>query len=74
MIFAVPPDPKTPGFDCRKTEPDGLAQGGGVDVRNIVLVADSTIREVETLARDIAVWVRRIVCGEPAKETGARTR
>ena len=65
VIFAVPPDPKTPGFDCRETEPDGLSQGGGVYVRNTVLVADTTIRKVESLAGDVAVGVRSVVGGEP---------
>lgn len=71
MILAVPPDPKTPGFDCRKTEPDGLPQRGGVYVRNAILVADTTIGEVQSLPGDVSVGVRSVIGREPrSDETG----
>lgn len=65
VILAVSPDPETSCFDCGETEPDGLTQGGGVDVRNTVLVADTTIGKVESLAGDVSVGVRSVVGGEP---------
>lgn len=68
MIFTVPSDTKTPCFDSWKTETNCLAQGGGVDMRNPVLVADPPIGKVEALPGDIAVRVRGVVCGEPSGE------
>ena len=65
MIFAVSPDPQTPGFDSRETEPDGFSQGGGVNVRDPVLITHPTVRKVEPLSRHISVGIRRIVCGQP---------
>ena len=46
MIFTVPSYTKAPRLDCRETQSDGFTKGGGVDVWNTILVADSTIREV----------------------------
>ena len=66
MIFTVPPHTKTPGFDCRETEPDGLPKRGSVNVGDTVLVADAAVGEVEPLAGDVSVGVRSVVGGEPA--------
>ena len=68
MVFTVPPDPKAPGFDCRETKPDGLAQRGGVYVRDAILVADSAIGKVEALAGHITIGIGRIVGRQPEKK------
>ena len=65
MVFTVPPDPKAPGFDCRETKPDGLAQRGSVYVRDTILVADTAVRKVQALAGHVAVGVGSVVGGEP---------
>lgn len=46
MIFTVPPHSEAPCFDGRETQTNSLAQGGRVDVRNTVLVTDSTVGKV----------------------------
>ena len=46
--------------------PDGLAQGGRVDVRDAILLADAAVGKVEALAGDVSVGVRSVVGGEPA--------
>lgn len=65
MIFAIPSDAETPCFDCGKTQANSLAQSGRVDVRNPVLVTDSTVREIKALTRHIAIGIRSIVRSEP---------
>ena len=72
VIFAVPPDPKTPGFDCRETEPDGLPKRGSVNVGDTVLVADTAVGEVEPLAGHVSVGVRSVVGSEPRKIDSGR--
>ena len=65
MILAVSPDSKTPCFDCRETEPDGLPKRGSVNVGDTVLVADAAVGEVEPLAGDVSVGVRSVVRIQP---------
>ena len=65
VIFAVPPDPKTPGFDCRETESDGLAQRGGVNVWDAILVTNAPIRKVQALPWHIPVGVGSVIGREP---------
>lgn len=65
MIFAVSSDAETSCFDCGKTKTDGLAQGSGVDVGDVVLFADATVGEIEALSGDIPVRIGRVVSGEP---------
>ncbi len=74
VILAVSPDPKTSCFDSRETQSDGLPQSGGVYVRDSILVAHTTIGEVQALAGDVAVGVGRIVGGEPARRKRVRWR
>lgn len=68
MIFAIPSNAQASSFDRRETKPDGLAQSGGIDMRNAVLVADPTIRKIESLPRNVPVRVWCIVGGEPTEE------
>ena len=68
MIFTVSPDTEAPGLDGGKAESDGFTQGGCVDMRDTVLVADSAVREVQPLPGDIPIWVGGIVCVEPKSE------
>lgn len=67
MIFAIPSNTQAASFNRRKAKADSLAQGSRVYVRNAILVTHSAIREVEALARNIAIRVRRIVCSEPGE-------
>ena len=76
MVFAIPSHTQAPCFDRGKAEPDGFAQGGSVDVRNSVLITNSSVREIQSLARNISIRVRGIVCRQPVRhsdlpETGA---
>ena len=43
MIFAIPPNSQTSCFDRGKTESDGFAEGGRINMRDLVLVADSAV-------------------------------
>lgn len=70
MIFAVPSDPESPRLDRWKAQADCLSQRGSVHVRDSIMVADTAIGRIESLARDISVRVRGVVCVEPGK--GAR--
>jgi hypothetical protein len=72
MIFAVSPDSKTPSFDCRETESDGLPKRGGVNVRDTVLVTDTTVGEVKPLAGDVSVGIRSVVGSEPRAKDSRR--
>lgn len=76
VIFAVPSDTQTSRLDSRKTQSDGLSQRGGVDMRNVVLLADAAVGHVEALARDVAIGEGRIVRSEPGRkrdqDTGLR--
>lgn len=65
MIFTVPSDAQASSLDCRETQSDGFPKGCGVDVRDPILIADTSVGEVETLTRDIAIRIGCIVCGEP---------
>jgi hypothetical protein len=67
MIFAIPSNAQAPSFDCGKTEPNGFSQSCSVNMRNSVLVADPSIREIEPLPRDIPVGIGCIVGGEPVE-------
>ena len=46
MVFAIPPYTQASGFDRGKAESDGLPKGGGVDVRDAILIANSPVREI----------------------------
>lgn len=65
VIFTVASDAETAGLDGWETETDGLAEGSGVDVGDVVVVTDTTIGEIEALPWDISVWVGGVICGEP---------
>ena len=68
MVFAVPSDPQPSRFYRGKAQSNRLAQCCGVDVRNSVLVTDSTVGEVETLSWNVPVWIGSVVGGEPKQE------
>ena len=61
MIFAVPSDSQAPGLDSGKTESNGFAQRRGIDVRDPIIIADSAVREVKSLAGNIAIGIRGVV-------------
>jgi hypothetical protein len=65
MIFAIASHTQAPRFDRGKAEPDGLAQGGSVDVRDPILIANSSVREIQSLAGNIAIRVGSIVGRQP---------
>ena len=65
MVFGVSPYAQTARLDGGKAVPDGLAQGGRVDVRDAILLADAAVGKVEALAGDVSVGVGRVVAGEP---------
>ena len=65
MIFAVASHTQSSRFDRGKTEPDGLAQGGSVDVRDPILIANSSVREIQSLTGNITIRVRSVVGRQP---------
>lgn len=65
VVFGVPSDTQPTCLDGGEAKANGLAQGGSIDVGDIVVVTDSAVRIVETLTRDVAVWVRGVICREP---------
>jgi hypothetical protein len=65
MIFAVPSDAQAPCFYRGEAEPDCLAECGGIDVGNPVLITNPTIRKVQALSGYIAVGVWCVVGREP---------
>jgi hypothetical protein len=69
MVFAIPSHTQAPCFDRGKAEPDGLAQGGSVDVWNSVLITNSSVREIQSLAGNIAIRIRGIVCCQPVTDS-----
>ena len=69
MIFAVPSYAQAPRFDRGKTEPDGLAQGGSVDVRDSILITNSPVREIQSLTGDISIRIRGIVGRQPVTDS-----
>lgn len=67
MIFTVPPNAQASGLDSGKTKSNGFAQSGGIDVGYSILVANSSVREIEPLPWDIAIGVGGIVRSKPVK-------
>lgn len=65
VIFAIPSHTQAPRFDRGKAEPDGLAQGGSVDVRDSILIANPSVRKIQSLTRDIAIRVGCVVGRQP---------
>ena len=65
VVFAVSSDAEAPGFDSRKTESDGLAQRGGVNVWDAILVTNAPIRKVQALPWHIPVGVGSVIGREP---------
>jgi hypothetical protein len=61
VVFTVPPDAQAPGLDSRKTQSNGFAQSGGIDVGYSILVANPPVREIEPLPWDIAIGVGGVV-------------
>ena len=75
MIFAIASHTQAPRFDRGKAEPDGLTQGGSVDVRDPILIANSSVREIQSLTGDIAIRVRGVVGRQPVTNSDLlRTR
>lgn len=72
VVLGVAAHAETSGFDVGETESDGLAEGSGVDVRDIVQVADSAVRVVKTLSRDVSVWVRGVIGRKPGRKEGKK--
>lgn len=65
MILAISTYSQATCLDVWEAEPDGLTEGCGIDMRNAVLVADTTIRKIETLTRYIAIGIGCIVGSQP---------
>ena len=43
MVFAIPANAQPPCFDSGKTESDGLSERRSINVRDLVLVANSAV-------------------------------
>ena len=69
VIFAIASHTQAACFDRGKAESDGLAQGGGVDVRDPILIANSSVRKIQSLTRNISIRVRCIVGGQPVTDS-----
>lgn len=65
MIFAIPSNAQAPSFNSRETKSDGLAQSRSVNVWDAVLVADPSIRKIESLPWHVSIRIWGIVCCEP---------
>jgi hypothetical protein len=72
MIFAIASHTQAPRFDRGKAEPDGLAQGGSVDVRDPILIANPSVREIQSLTRNVAIRVGCIIGGQPVTDSDLR--
>ena len=71
VIFAIASHTQAPRFDRGKAEPDGLAQGGSVDVRDSILIANPSVREIQSLTRDIAIRVGCVIGRQPVRKIGS---
>jgi hypothetical protein len=69
MVFAIPSYTQATCFDRGKTEPDGFAQGGSVDVRDSILIANSPVREIQPLTGHISIGIRGIVSRQPVTDS-----
>ena len=65
MILAVPTNTQSPSFDCGETQPDGFPESGRVDVRDTVLIANSSVGEVQALSGNVPIGIWSIVGGQP---------
>lgn len=63
MIFAISANSQTAGLDVWEAKPDGFAERSRVYMRNTILVTDTTIGKIETLAGDVAIRVWSIISG-----------
>lgn len=70
MILAIASHSQAAGFDSGKAQPNGFSQGGGINVRDPVLVADAAVGKIKPLSGDIAIWIRSVVGGKPLGEGG----
>lgn len=67
MVFTIPSNPEASSFNCREAESDGFAERGRVDVRDSVLVANPSVREVKALSGNVPIGVRSVVSDKPAE-------
>jgi len=67
VIFTVPTDAQAPSLDCRKTKSNGFSQSRGIDVGYPILVANPSVREVEPLPWDIAIWIGGVIRRKPVE-------
>ena len=67
VVFTVPPNAQAPGLDSWKTKSNGFSQSGGIDVGYSILVANPSVREIESLPWNIAIGVRGVIRSEPTK-------
>lgn len=65
MVFAIPTDTKTSGFNGGEAEAYSLAEGGGVDMGDAILITNAAIGIVQPLSWDVPILVRRVVGVEP---------
>jgi len=72
VVLAIPSDAQTPCLDSGEAETNGFSKRGSVNMRNSILIADPSIREIEALARNIPIRVWGIVRREPKGGGGAR--
>lgn len=68
VVFTVPAHPQTPSLDGGEAETDCLAQSRSINMGDAILVAHTAIRKIETLTRNIAIWVGSIVGTKPDVE------
>jgi len=69
MIFTIASHTQAPCFDRGKAEPDGLTQCGSVDVRDPILIANSSVREIQSLTGNVAIRIWCIVGRQPVTDS-----
>ena len=62
VIFAISSDAQSSSLDSWKAKPNSLAKGCGIDVWDTILVTNSSIGEIKSLPRNIAVGIWCVVC------------
>lgn len=65
MIFAISSHSETAGLDGGETETDSLAEGGGIDMGDLILFADTTVGKVETLPGHVPIRIGGIISAKP---------
>jgi hypothetical protein len=68
MIFGIAADTQASSFDGGKTQADCFSERRCVDVWDAIRVADSTVREVKSLSRDVPIGIGGVVRSQPKEK------